>query len=89
MKIKKGFVMRKMGDKTVVVATGDASAEFHGMIELNQTAADIWNWVAEGLDQNAVASNLAQKYNLESVKAKADTDKIINQMKQTGVFENE
>ena len=89
MKIKKGFVMRKMGSKTVVVATGDASSEFRGMIELNQTAADIWNWVSEGCDEEIVAQKLAQKYNLDAVKAKTDTDKIINQMKQTGVFENE
>ena len=89
MKIKKGFVMRKMGDKTVVVATGEASESFRGMIELNSTAADIWSWVSEGLDKDAVAQKLAEKYSLDIVKAKADTDKIIAKMKQTGVFEDE
>ena len=89
MKIKKGFVTRKMGDKTVVVATGEASLNFRGMIELNSTAADIWSWVSEGLDKDAVAQKFEEKYNLDTVKAKADTDKIIEKMKQTGVFEDE
>lgn len=42
MRIKQGFVMRDVAGQAVVIATGDASRDFHGMVKLNQTAAVVW-----------------------------------------------
>ena len=42
MKIKSGFILRDVGGKTFVVAVGDRSREFKGMITLNQTGKIIW-----------------------------------------------
>ena len=39
MKIKKGFVLRKVGGESVVVPVGEMSKQFHGMINLNETGA--------------------------------------------------
>lgn len=89
MKIKKGFVTQKIGDTTIVVSTGELSREFHGMIELNQTGADIWNWFSEGLNQSEAAQKLAEKYEIDIEKAKADVAKLTEKMRSAGVFENE
>ncbi len=89
MKIKNGFVAQKIGDTTVVVSTGALSREFHGMIELNETAAFIWNCFAEGLSQNEVAKKLCDEYGISLEKAEADTAKIVEKMLDAGVFENE
>ena len=35
MRTKKGFVLREVGGQTVVIATGEASENFHGMDKLN------------------------------------------------------
>ncbi len=43
MKIKKGFIIRKLGAEHMVVAIGQASKEFAGMIKLNETGAFLWN----------------------------------------------
>ena len=43
MKIKQGFVVRKVGDSHVVVPVGELSKTFHGMINLNETGAFLWN----------------------------------------------
>ena len=37
MKIKNGFVLRDVGGQAVVIAVGEASKTFHGMINLNAT----------------------------------------------------
>ena len=37
MKIKDGFVLRDIAGDTVVIATGEISKTFHGMIRLNST----------------------------------------------------
>lgn len=89
MKIKKGFVMQKIGDTTVVVSTGELSREFHGMIELNQTAADIWSYFADGLSQDEVAKKLSEEYGISLKKAQDDTKKMANKMLDAGVFEDE
>ncbi len=89
MKIKKGFVMQKIGDTTVVVSTGELSREFHGMIELNQTAADIWNYFAEGLTLDEAAKKFSEEYGISLEKATADTARIADKMLKAGVFEDE
>ena len=37
MKIKDGFMLRKVGGQNVVVAVGKASRDFNGIIRLNDT----------------------------------------------------
>ena len=56
MRIKQGFVMRDVAGQAVVIATGDASRDFHGMVKLNQTAAVVWHGVEEGLDVKAIGA---------------------------------
>lgn len=88
MKVKEGFVKQRIGEKTVLVSTGDLSHTFRGMIELNYTAADIWDWVAQGHGQEQVARLLAEKYGIGLEKAMADAGKIIEKMRESGVMED-
>ena len=39
MKIKEGFILRKVGIQYVVAATGKASEHFNGMMRLNESGA--------------------------------------------------
>lgn len=87
MKIKDGFVLRRILDDAVVIANGDASKNFHGMIKLNDSGADVWEWISQGLSENEVAEKLAQKYEIDSEKALADTQKMIKKMTETGLLE--
>lgn len=87
MKIKEGFVLRRVLDEAIVIASGKASRDFHGMVKLNDSAADIWEWIAEGLEEDAIASRLAEKYELPAEKAKADTAAMIAQMTEAGLLE--
>ena len=48
MKIKEGFVLRTVMGNNVVVAVGEASKSFRGMIKLNGTATAIWKLIEEG-----------------------------------------
>ena len=42
MKIKNGFMLRKLADNFVVVSINRKSNDFNGMIQLNSTGAFIW-----------------------------------------------
>lgn len=87
MKIKKGFVMRKVAGNAVVIATGEASKSFHGMVRLNATGADIWQGVADGLDENAIADRLVEIYEVEREKAYEDVISTVAKMKEAGFIE--
>lgn len=87
MKIKQGFVMRDVAGQAVVIATGDASRDFHGMVKLNQTAADVWRGVGEGLDAEAIAGRLASEYDVDAVRALADVKALLARMREQGFIE--
>jgi len=87
MKIKEGFVLRRVLDEAIVIASGEASKNFHGMIKLNDSAADIWTWISEGFSEFEIAEKLSDKYELDSEKAKADVKNMISQMSDNGFLE--
>ena len=88
MKIKEGFVMREVMGEAVVIPVGETSENFHGMIKLNQTGADIWKGVAEGLSEEEIAKSLMEKYgDVEFERALEGTRKIIGMMKDEGILE--
>ncbi len=88
MKIKEGLVLRKVGDSYMVVPVGEMSKQFHGMIKLNSTAADVWQLVAEGNSGEQVATKIADKYDISLVKALSDVAALIQQMRENGFIED-
>ena len=42
IKAKKGFLLRRLGAEYMVVAIGEASRNFNGMIRMNETGAFYW-----------------------------------------------
>ena len=89
MKIKEGFVLRDIGDQTVVVATGEASQDFYGMIKLNQTGKIIWEGISDGLSEELIISKLLDKYDVDKNKAEFDVRQMIDKMDKAGFLLNE
>ena len=86
MKIKKGFVLRRVLDEAIVVASGEASKTFHGMIKLNDSAADIWQWISDGKEAAEIAKLLSEKYEISLEKATSDTETMIKSMTENGLL---
>lgn len=77
MKIKKGFVVRKVGEEDIVVPVGAASKAFHGMIKLNESGAFLWKFfVADHTEEEAVAA-LLKEYAVDEERAKADVHAFV------------
>ena len=87
MKIKEGFVLRDVAGHTMVIATGETSKIFHGMIKMNSTAKEIWLMIEEGLSQESIVERLSSIYNVDSCKIENDVSKIITLMKDNGIVE--
>lgn len=86
MRIKQGFVLRRVLDEAIVVASGEASKTFHGMIKLNDSAADIWQWISEGKGEAEIAKLLSEKYEISLEKATSDTQAMIKSMAENGLI---
>ncbi len=87
MKIKEGFVLRRVLGDVIVVPSGEVSKDFHGMIKLNDSAADIWEWISAGKSEEEISKLLSQKYDISKEKAESDTRAMIEKMLSIGLFE--
>ena len=88
MKIKDGFVIREVMGNFVVIATGEVSRDFHGMVKLNDTAAEIWGYVAEGKELDAIVAEMLSKYDVDEAKLRADIESTLETFKKQGFIES-
>ena len=84
MRIKDGFVVRDIMGQCVVVATGEASEDFSGMIKLNDTGKDIWQGVADGKSEEEIVDFIVKEYDVDEDHAKTSVEKFIGNMKDKG-----
>ncbi len=88
MKVKDGFVIRKVAGKYVVVATGEASKSFHGMVKLNETAKTIWEGLSQGKTQDEITEELMRINGAETEedrkKISDDVQSMISEMQNAG-----
>lgn len=87
MKIKKGFVLRNVGGEFVVVPVGAMSKNFHGMINLNETGAFLWEfYTQEHTVDEGVAAMLAE-YDAEEEIIRRDVETFVDTILQQGFAE--
>ena len=86
MKIKNGFVLRDVGGQAVVIAVGEASKTFHGMINLNATGKEIWQGIVSGLDVDQMVEKMVETYEVEPDKAREDIQAMVDKMKNAGII---
>ena len=87
MKIKKGFVVRSIAGESVVVALGEASRSFNGIIKLNETGRFLWDLLAEGATAEELHSRMMEEYDVSSDIAKADIEKFVSSLRGAGIIE--
>ena len=76
IKIKKGFLLRSLGDEQIAVAVGEASKAFNGMIRLNKTGALYWKELEKGTTEDALAEKTLEQFD------GADADTVRRDIKE-------
>ncbi|PJM75729.1 PqqD family protein [Bifidobacterium simiarum] len=84
MRIKDGFVLREVAGQGVVIATGEASRDFHGMIRLNGTGEMIWKSLADGRSEERIVEELTERFDITEEQAKTDVTAFVRQMRDNG-----
>ena len=88
MKIKSGFILRDVGGKTFVVAVGELSKTFHGMITLNETGKFIWQQLENGISKEEIVEKIITTYEDAPREAvEKDVETFISKLERDGVLE--
>lgn len=87
MKIKKGFVVREVGGEHVVVPVGEMSKVFHGMINLNETGAFLWEFFSEEHTVDEGVAALLGEYDVDEATARVDVEKFVETIEKNGFAE--
>ena len=78
MRIKNGFILRKVGKEYMAVAVGDAAKDFNGMIRMNEAGAWLWNQMKEEVSEEEMVERMCAYYEeLSPEQAKADLGEFL------------
>ena len=87
MKIKNGFILRKVPGMNLVMPTGKNVKEFNGSLMLNDTGAFIFERLQKGSTQEEIADALTQEYDVSLDIASKDVQNTITSLIESGVAE--
>ena len=88
MRIKEDIVKTEIeNDSVVLVPVGESIGMKNCVIELNETAALIYDGIANGLDADKIAAQLVAEYGISPEKATQDVKKVIDRLTEAGVVE--
>lgn len=87
MKIKEGFILRKVGIQFVVAATGKASEHFNGMMRLNESGAFAFRLMQQGITEEELAIRLMEEYEVSEQTARKDVAAFTAALREADALE--
>lgn len=87
MRIKANLKLRKVGDRFMLVDVSENDANVTNVYTLNDTAAYIWNMLADGYpDEQEIAAGLCAKYEVDPATALADVRSQLSSWHDAGLI---
>ena len=87
MKIRNGFMLRKVGGQNVVVAVGAASRDFNGIIKLNETGAFLWDLLKSERTPEELTEALLAEYDIDRETASADVEAFAERLSRAELLD--
>lgn len=86
MKLKDGFLLRKVAGKNIVVSVG-ANMEFSGMLTLNETGTFYWEMLKEGTSKEEMLVKVLKEYDVTQDEASKDLDEFLSKLSEAKILE--
>lgn len=88
MRIKKDFILRNICGENIVIAEGHENVDFCKIISLNESAAYLWQAVADReFNIGELAVLLAKEYDVNPTTAHDDAAELAGQWVEAGIAE--
>lgn len=86
-RLKKGFIIRKIGEQVMAVPIGTQTTEIHGMIALSESGELLWKALENGATIDVLTNILVENYDVDYALAENDVRRFIEQLNDQGVLQ--
>lgn len=83
MKLKDGFILRRVAGEYVAIPSGD-ELDLNAMITLNDTARFLWERLETGAEETALVAALLDKYEVDEKTAAAHVAAFVEKLERHG-----
>jgi len=87
MKIKEGFLLRRVAGEHVVIPVGPACAIFNGIIKLNESSLPLWELLKSGAEEQTLVDALCAEYDISAGQAAEDVSAFLASLRKAGCIE--
>ena len=87
MKVKEGFVLRKVGNEQIVVTLGAAMKELNGLIRLNESGVLLWHRLEAGAERADLEQALTDAYGIPREQAARDVGAFLDSLEPAHCLE--
>lgn len=86
MRIKNGYILRKIADTHIVVPVAERVIEFKGMMTLNNSGAFLWECLKDETTYEELLEKILEKYEIDQDTAAADLNEFLEMARSNGVI---
>ena len=86
---KDSFILRKIAGSNVLISVGENVANFNGYIQLNDTAAFLWESLEEPKTAEELADDLLDEFEVSPDEAREDTDRFLKDLIKENMIRSE
>ena len=83
MKIKDGLILCKVGDSSVVMATG-STMHMHGLTTVNETGEFIWSQLETDTDEASIVCAMCEAFDVDEPTAREDVHAFVQMLQKAG-----
>jgi hypothetical protein len=86
MKRKADFIMQNVGGENLLVPLGAQVMDMNGIITLNDTAAYVWELLAQERSLDELTAAVAERFDVTPERACADVQTFVDEIAQLGLL---
>lgn len=86
MRLKYTFEMMELDDKTVAVPVGEKAEGFHGVIQLNETAAFIFHLLKDETTVEEIINTMSKEFDASKEILTVDVHRCIDEFRRRGIL---
>lgn len=87
MKLREGYLLRKVAGKNIVVSVG-SDVEFNGMLTLNDTGVFFWELLKNDTTKEEMLAKILEEYDVSEDEASSDLDDFLTKLKEAKLLED-
>ena len=84
MKLNPEFMIQQIGDSTILVPVGNAGKQFHGIVQLNTTAAFIIGCLKQETTEENIKAAIAAEYEATEEEITQSVQETLDKLRECG-----